>query len=198
MNKHPKILSGKLGFANERGGVLIELGLIMPLIALLMVGATNIGLALSDRQVLIEAVRYGGRRAVDEGQVSCGKSVDRKTSGLHPIGVGQGGGTMVVLKPGGCAFDLAEGYPRTPFASQLAELFACELLQQSGLDLEKWRADAVEVGVSLDGTRAIYVQLTPAKDTDYFTSALMGRSFPSASAEFLIGDRCPTISSVAM
>lgn len=187
-----RCIFGRHRIFGERGGALIELGLILPVLAMMAVAATNVGLSLSDRQVLVEATRYAARRAIAEGVPRCARSVIRKPGNnlRNPIG-GK-------LKPGGCAFELMpenEPDPEFLYADQLAELYACQLLRQSGLDITKWRADAetVSAGAFGSGNRSVRITLTPIHTSGYFTSALMGETFPSAEAEFLLSQECGAI-----
>ena len=50
-----------ISIANERGSVIVELALMLPLLAIFILGATDLGLIIREHQILQNAAREGAR-----------------------------------------------------------------------------------------------------------------------------------------
>jgi TadE-like protein len=148
----------------ERGAALLELALVLPLLLLMAVGVVNFGTALREKQIIIEAARYGARRAAAEGK-PCDSS-----------------GTFER-----CDQVLAN-IPSTLEVRGLGMYYACQSLDEGRLTPNDW-----EVNSDIDTTGimpAVSIHIQRAVPVSLFVSTLMGPTFPAISGTFICREDC--------
>lgn len=176
---------------SEKGGAMIELGLMLPLLVMMAVGATNIGFSLGEKQMLVEAARYGARRGGGEGLPTCSARIDRELGSEGP-GSGVNPPPPKHVAYVSCATVL-ENPPLTTQveATSLAGYYTCQHLKSSGKDAERWEVRGIEkkmIGATEE--YSVLIELRAAQSSNIFISSLMGDSFPGTRAQFLIGSAC--------
>ncbi len=166
-----KKMSGKL---SERGSALVELMVLLPLLGCMAYGAVNFGVALREKQVIVEAARYGARRAAAESQPVCSQNGESFNQSV-PFST--------------CQSVLGSQYgEHSGDAPDFATFYACQSLESAGFDLTKWRVSSVVDGETQAPTVALKIER--AEPTQFFVKSLMGDVWPTARGVFASAKGC--------
>ena len=150
----------------ERGGALIELALILPVLAIMAVGVANFGMALREKQIIVEAARYGARRAAADGDPIC---------------------SLEAIPAERCNHILAN-IPELPDPRSLGMYYACQSIEQGGLNPGQWE---VFSDLDVDGTKpSVEVRVQRSTPAHFFITSLVGPAFPSTSGAFVSQKGC--------
>lgn len=172
------------GRRRERGGALLELGLMIPVLLLMAIGATNIGLSLGEKQVLVEAARYGARRGAADGVPVCKPSTDPLVPpvGKRPL-------PKAPARFEGCDSVLTGDLDANSTPEMLSNFYACQLVHEAKMDISGWQVAATfgsVDGTSPDNMVQVFIRRNPATAPNMIASAVLGKTFPRASGSFLV------------
>jgi Flp pilus assembly protein TadG len=167
--KTPHILS-KNARHEQRGAALFELALVLPLMTFVAYGVVNFGIALKEKQLIIEASRYGARRAAAEGVPYCDPASSQSSFQL-------------------CNQVLANPYSEADNdVLDSGAFYACQSIESAGLITNQWQVSAELEYQGIKPTVSVRVQR--AVPGQIFVKALAGDIFPSTKGVFVTQKGC--------
>jgi Flp pilus assembly protein TadG len=153
----------------QRGAALVELALILPLLGFMAYGLVHFGLALREKQVIVEAARYGARRAAAESTPICDTGSSRSFSTCQDV--------------------LSGSYGNGEDSSdEFATYYACQSIEQAGLDTKLWKV-AANTGSEGYAT-TVQVAIERAVPVQFFVRKLMGDTWPKSQGVFSSAQEC--------
>lgn len=160
----------KAPVSGQRGAALFELALILPVMAFVAYGVVNFGIALREKQVIVEAARYGARRAAADGIPYCSPTA------------------------GDSSFEKCDQVLSTPYTEAENDVrdsgayYACQSIQNAGLTTEQWQVSAELEYAGIKPTIGVRVQR--AVPGQLFVKTLAGDIFPSTKGVFVTQRGC--------
>ncbi len=178
MRQHSKSMLTRR--SNQRGSVFFELGLVMPFLGLVALGMAHMGMALGDKQIITEAVRYGARRAAAEGRPICMGESSMEFEPCINILIEEDIKHFVGIRP-------EKG---TEDPATLASYLACHSIAQAGLPAIAWKVKSEVVYDSQVPTVSVSIETADAPQI--IQAFLKNFAKPKASATFVSQQTCPT------
>jgi Flp pilus assembly protein TadG len=168
--KSAQIITSKTARRQQRGAALFELALVLPLMTFVAYGVVNFGIALKEKQLIVEAARYGARRAAAEGIPYC---VQASTQ---------------------ISFEKCNQVLSNPYSEAADDVldsgafYACQSIESAGLVTEQWQVSAE---LEYEGFKpTVSVRVQRAVPGQIFVKALAGDIFPSTKGVFVTQKGC--------
>lgn len=155
---------------SERGAAMVELAIVTPLLLVLGFGALNLGTALREKQIAVDAARYGARRAAAEVGYRCDES----------------GGANAFASCEEILNLFSSDLPPSD-SRDLAAFHTCTYLSNSGLSPNRWEvAPVLDVETTFPTVSSIARRNEPVQ---------LGGAFPNggqplAQASFVLEEDC--------
>lgn len=167
--KYPHIFL-KAARSEQHGAALLELALVLPIMIFIAYGVVNFGIALKEKQLIVEASRYGARRAAAEGEPYCDPASSQSSFQV-------------------CDQVLANPY--TDADNDVLDsgaFYACQSIESAGLVSSQWQVSAELEYEGIKPTVSVRVQR--AVPGQIFVKTLAGDIFPSTKGVFVTQKGC--------